>query len=68
MLILTLPRKSVKEMNDEIIKIEINEEDLEQLKKQIDWKVVEQAKGILRDKNIDPLEYQNNARKEWDRK
>ncbi len=67
MLILTLPRKSVKEMNDEIIKIEINEEDLEQLKRQINWQVVEQAKGILKDKDIDPIEYQNNARKEWNR-
>jgi len=67
MLILTLPRKSVKEINDEIIKIEINEEDLEQLKRQINWQVVEQAKGILKDKDIDPIEYQNNARKEWNR-
>ncbi len=65
--ILTLPRNSVKEINDEIIKIEIKKEDLEQLKKEINWQVVEQAKGILKDKNIDPLEYQKNARKEWDR-
>jgi hypothetical protein len=66
--IITLPRKSVKEINDEIVKIEINKEDLEQIKKQINWQVVEGAKGILKEKEIDPLEYQKNARKDWDRK
>ena len=66
--ILTLHRKSVKEINDKIVKIEINEKDLEQIKKQIDWQIVENAKEILKDKNVEPLEYQKNARKDWDRK
>ena len=65
--ILTLPRKSVKEINDEIVRIEIKKEDLEQIKNDINWKAVEQAKGILKDKNIDPIEYEKNVRKEWDR-
>lgn len=66
--ILTFPRKSVKEINDKIVKIEINKEDLEKLNKQINWQIVESAKGILKDRNVDPLEYQKNARKEWKRK
>lgn len=37
---------------------------MKQIKKQIDWQIVENAKGILKDKNVDPLEYQKNARKD----
>lgn len=63
MAIITLPISAVKEMSKEYIKIEIPESEL--LQRKINLAIIQAACGILKDLNLDALEYQQQIRSEW---
>ncbi len=64
-MIITLPKKALKYLDSKIVQVEIDDK---LLKREINYKAVEQAKGLLKKYNIDGLDYQKRARTEWERK
>lgn len=62
MTILTLPRDALIYMDNEKIEVEIPDYKI----KKLNMENINNAKGILKSKNIDPLEYQNKVRAEWE--
>ncbi|MBU2447147.1 MAG: hypothetical protein KJ666_16460 [Bacteroidetes bacterium] len=66
MAVVILPRSALIEMNDKIIKVELPEDNLEELERKIS--AIESTYGIWKKKKIDPIEYQKRIRKEWDKR
>lgn len=64
-MIVTLPAKALKYLDSKIVQVEIDDH---LLKREINYEVVEKAKGLLKKYNIDGLEYQKQIRNEWERK
>ena len=62
MSIYTLPRDALIYLDNEKIEIEISEELLNKIR----YENISRAKGILKTKGIDPMEFQNKIRAEWD--
>lgn len=63
-MIITLPRESLKYLDNKVVQVEIDEQIL---KKEIDLDAIKKAKGLLKKYNVDGLEYQRHIRKEWER-
>ena len=59
--ILTLPKESLIYMDKKKIEIDVPEKII----KKINMKNIRNAQGILKNKQINPLEYQRKARNEW---
>ena len=64
-MLLTLPNSALKYLDDKVIRIEIDED---MLKHGLGLKAIVKARGILKKHKIDGVEYQKQARKEWERK
>ncbi|MBU2446231.1 MAG: hypothetical protein KJ666_11785 [Bacteroidetes bacterium] len=64
MSVIILPKKNIKEINDNTVLVEIPD-DKDEIKKRRK-KVLEECLGILKDWDIDPVEYQRKLRSEWD--
>lgn len=62
MKIITLPRESLIYMDKEKIMVEIPDK----YQKKINMKNINEARGIWKDKNINPVDYQKKIRSEWD--
>ncbi|HPN32238.1 MAG TPA: hypothetical protein PKY81_14905 [bacterium] len=62
MSIVTLPKKNLKYLDDDIIEVDIPSDIIDKNKLSV---VLENTKGMWKNKNIDPLQYQQNARQEW---
>ena len=65
MSIITLPRSAVKEITDEYVIVEISE-NIEPLA-DINLDVIKSAFGLLKGREVDPLDFQRELRDEWDR-
>jgi hypothetical protein len=63
-MIITLPRESLKYLDNKVVQVEIDEQIL---KKEIDLDAIKKAKGLLKKYNVDGLKYQKHIRKEWER-
>ena len=63
MSVLILPRSALIEINENTIKVEIPDEQPDDIKTKI--AALEATYGILEDKHIDPLEYEWNMRNSW---
>lgn len=62
MAIITLPRSSVKEINDKYVKIEIPEKIPQSY---ADLKTIKKTRGILKSKKQSLLKYVEKTRAEW---
>ncbi len=60
--VISLPRSSLVFMDNEIIEIDIPEKFF----KKINMNNIEKARGLLKSRNIDPIKFQREIRKEWD--
>ncbi len=65
MAVLILPKSVVKEINDKYVTVEISEESIK-IKGTKKWDSIEKARGILKNYDIDPIEYQKKCREEWE--
>lgn len=63
-MLITLPRESLKYLDDKIVQVEV---DVKSLKKEMENDVIKKTKGLLKKYKIEASEYQNQIRKEWDR-
>ncbi len=63
-LIITLPRESLKYLDNKVVQVEVDENIL---KKELNLEVIKKARGLLKKYNVDGLEYQKQIRKEWER-
>jgi hypothetical protein len=63
-----VPKKMIKEINDEIVSVEVPTDSLYAMKHRINWANIEKAKGLLKKLDIDPMEYQKKSRKEWEKR
>jgi len=64
MSVIIVPKKNVTEIDDQNILVEIP--DIENELKKRKKKALEDCYGILKNWNIDPVEYQRKLRAEWD--
>ncbi len=62
---LILPRSAIQILNDDYVKVEIPEDSKELSRVKTNWDVVEKSRGILKERKIDPVEYQRKVRDEW---
>jgi hypothetical protein len=61
-MIITLPRESLKYLDNKVVQVEIDENTL---KKELRLEVVKKSRGLLNKYNVYGLEYQKQ--KEWER-
>lgn len=62
MSIITLPKQNLKYLDDNIIEVDIPSNIIDKEKLNI---ILQETKGLWKDKNIDPSEYQKQIRNEW---
>ncbi len=62
MTILTLPRDALIYMDKEKIEVEIPDYKI----KKLNMKNINNARGIFKSKNVNPLEFQKKVRAEWE--
>ena len=62
---LILAKSAIRTLNADYVKVEIPENPKDGTVMKQNWDTIEKSRGILKDKKIDPLEYQNMARDEW---
>ena len=63
-MIITLPRESLKYLDNKVVQVAVDENTL---KKELSLEAVKKARGLLKKYNVDGLEYQKQIRKEWER-
>ncbi|MCX6152354.1 MAG: hypothetical protein NTX22_17645 [Ignavibacteriales bacterium] len=63
-----VPKKMIKEINDEIVSVELQANSIEEIKHTTNWGNIEKAKGILKKTDIDPIDYQVKSRNEWEKR
>ncbi|HPN29821.1 MAG TPA: hypothetical protein PKY81_02575 [bacterium] len=62
MSIVTLPKKNLKYLDEDIIEVDIPSDIIDKNQLSV---VLENTKGMWKNKNIDPIKYQQQSRNEW---